>query len=136
MVLPFESAATCGSAGFVVALYDEQDQAAKNAARQLVRAEQELLQLAATHRKEIQRRKYPTVGHELGATLALVNPKIPRTWLHDVYQRRASVGSGRYERYLPDQVRQAASQFSAAKRTLHELSGLAANGTLADDASS
>lgn len=136
VVLPFDTAVTCGSAGFVVALYDARDPSAKTAARQFVRAEQQLLDLASTHRKEIERRKYPTVGHEIAATLALVNPKIPRTWLRDVYQRRTSAGSGRYERHLPDQVRQAASQYRTAKRTLHQLSGFAITSGLADRTSS
>ena len=136
VVLPFDTAVTCGSAGFVVALYDARDQSAKTAARRFVRAEQQLLNVATTHRKEIERRKYPTVGHEIAANLALVNPKIPRTWLRDVYQRNTSAGSGRYERHLPDQVRQAASQFRMAKRTLHQLSGFAITSGLADPTSS
>lgn len=123
VVRPLDSATTCGAAVFVVALYDQQDPSAKAAARRLARADQQLLSVASRQRRAIERHKYPTIGHEIGATLALVSPKIPKTWLRQVYQRPAAADSARFESHLPDPVRRAAVQYSTAKRTLHQLCG-------------
>ena len=123
VVLSRDGTTPCGTAGFVVALYMEQDREAKVVAARLVRADQQLLHVAAAHRREIDRRKYPTLGHEIGATLSLVDPKIPPTWLNDVYQAPAWVHAKGFEKHLPAPVREAATEYRMAKRTLHELCG-------------
>lgn len=117
------SAVTSGDASFVVALYDEKDPLAKAAATQLVLAEQRLLNLARTQRHAIEQRRHATLGHELAASFSLVDPKIPPTWLSDVYQRTSGSTTSTFEKHLPPPVRQAASEYTAAKRTLHRLCG-------------
>jgi hypothetical protein len=114
---------TCGSANFLVALYDQEDKGAKLAALELVRTERRLLELAAAYQAEIERRKYPTLGHEIGAAFALTHPKIPRRWLSQVYEHPASAQAQPFEQHLPEPVRRAATEFRTAKRTLHELCG-------------
>ncbi len=114
---------TCGSANFVVAPYDQEDKSAKLAALELVQAERRLLELATAYQAEIERRKYPTLGHEIGAVLALTHPKIPRRWLSRAYQHPARAQAQPFEKHLPEPVRRAAEEFRTAKRTLHELCG-------------
>ena len=79
-----------GSASFLVAMYLEGDQAGRQAAEQLVRAEQNMLRVIATRKQAIQKRGAPTLVHELsiakpgsltiGCTPLLVRPPT-RQWL-------------------------------------------------------
>jgi hypothetical protein len=109
----------CGLHEFPVALYRVGDEEAEAIAERYVVSSHRLRVTAAASRKEIQRRSYPTVLHELGGLFDVADPKIPATWLQQILSDNSS-GYG-FENRLPQQVRSAASDYLVAKRALRNL---------------
>jgi len=113
----------CGGARFLVALHLEGDQRAQLAAEQLVRAERRLRQSAASHRRALLERSYPSLVHRLAAGLEIVEPKIPPQWLEQVLASPTDQDALSFEPRLPDEVRAAVAEYRRARRTLLQLDG-------------
>ena len=105
----------CGRADFVVALYAEGDQEAKQAAKQLVDAELRLREVAASRHDEIRKRSYPKFRHQVGRKLRLVESRIHPSWLQQVI-----TDSDRSDQ-LPESVRRMADAYVEAKGRLQSL---------------
>ncbi|MBC8354177.1 MAG: hypothetical protein H8E66_19465 [Planctomycetes bacterium] len=108
-----------GFGQFPIALYLAGDEEAKRIAEQFAASNHKLRTTAIDSRREIKRRSYPTVLHELGGLLELAEPKIPKSWLQQLLSDNAP-GHG-FENRLPAQVRSAASDYLVAKRALRKL---------------
>jgi hypothetical protein len=121
--LSIEEGATTGRQNFLVALYLEGDEPAREAAAELAQADLELRRIAALRQDEIQRRSFPTLAHRVGAAMSLVTPQVPSDWLAQVLYRPASQSKPNIVAPLPKQVRAAAERFMDAKRRVYELGG-------------
>lgn len=109
----------CGFGQFPIALYLAGDEEAKRIANQFVMSNHRLRSTAIKSQREIKRRSYPTVLHELGGLLELAEPKIPSSWLEQLLSDNAPALE--FENRLPAQVRSAASDYLVAKRELRKL---------------
>ena len=119
IVRQFDQQVRCGLSEFPVALYRAGDSRAQAVAQRYVESSYRLRTIAVASRNEIQRRSYPTVLHELGRLFDVTDPKIPSTWLEDVFNDGASGHS--FENRLPASVRSATAEYLTAKRALREL---------------
>ena len=109
----------CGFQDFSVALYRVGDGEAQAIAEQYVASSHRLRRTAAVSHREIKRRSYPSVLHELGGLLDVTDPKIPSSWLQQILTQNTSGYA--FENRLPSQVRSAASDYLTAKRELRKL---------------
>lgn len=109
----------CGLGEYPLALYLSGDESARSIAEQFAKSNHNLRSTAINNQREIKRRSYPTVLHELGGLLDLAEPKIPRSWLEQLLSESAS--GHEFENRLPAQVRSAASDYLIAKRELRKL---------------
>lgn len=105
-------ASKCSQQGFVVGVYLAGDDMAKSSVEKLAIAQLELLKLAQVHARSIEDRRFPSIGHKLGAALSVVKPKIPESWLNDLL---TSGDFHRFERHLPRPVRDAATEYRQAR---------------------
>ena len=113
-----DDAKQCGAGSFLVPMYLDGDELAKWSARQFLQSQRRLLEAANAQGQEIARRRHSSVFHEIGSSLSLVPPRIPAEWLTEIVQRPARGTAGAYERYLPQDVRNAAAKYQEAKRHL------------------
>lgn len=112
----------CGTTAFSVGLYLAGDEPARQIASRLVREETRLKQLAQSQHGEIEDRKFPSLGHKLGAIFSLVDPKIPDHWLEMVIGLSPASNKD-FSRYLPDEVRTALTSYQEARRQIASLAG-------------
>lgn len=110
-----------GEARFVVGLYLEGDEEARDATEQLLVAEIKLRRAVARHRREIDRRSVPTVLHRLGAKLDMYQPPIPDAWLDRVLYGSTRLDQHAFVEYLPEDVRLLTLRYAEAKRRVYEL---------------
>lgn len=82
-----EEASVIGRGRFVVALYQQGDVVAQQAAQRYANAEANLRRTAAQHRHSLQRRTYPTPLHKLGVTR---DNALARDWQDSVIFRGAA----------------------------------------------
>jgi hypothetical protein len=120
---PFEERGSIGGQRFLVALYMEGDEQAKQISQHFATCEQQLRNLAVANRRAIQKQAYPSTAHRFGRIIAVVEPKIPADWLDRVIFAPASADLEEYLDRLPDEVLAAAEQFVTAKRELATLTG-------------
>ena len=106
-----------------VALYMEGDERAKQHAWNMVRLEQRMRQLARTQRRDIDDRKFPSLGHKLGGALSVVEPKIPDRWLDIVIGRPVQARQPGFARHLPKEVRAAVVEYRHAQQQMRQLAG-------------
>ena len=112
-VLPGDEQTTkLGRGRFVVAIYQQGDTAAQQAASRYGQAELALQQTIARKRGELDRRMYPTPLHRLGVTR---DNALARDWLETVMFR--AVPEDVLVK-LPDDVRLAVENFVAARKGL------------------
>jgi GGDEF domain-containing protein len=120
---PFEERGSIGGQRFLVGLYLEGDEQAKQIAQRLAASEQNLRNVALANRRAIQRQAYPSTAYRVGRLISVVEPKIPADWLSRVVFAPASTDLEEYLHRLPDEVLGAAEQFVSAKRELAMLTG-------------
>jgi len=113
----------CGRDKFVVAIYADGDEGAKQAAAELVQAELQFRDAAATRRDELENRSYPRFQHKLGRLFGVADPKLPTGWLERVIESSSDTPLRAYARHLPVDVRDAAAEYLHAKRRLRGLNG-------------
>jgi hypothetical protein len=107
---------------FMVAAYQEGDVSAGQQAYAYAASENQLRLVADSMATEIDRRKYPTPVHKLGAALDVYEPKIPQTWLEQVIYSRDEVYPTSPLNRLPVDVRVAILDYLEAKRIVEQLS--------------
>jgi hypothetical protein len=113
---------TRGVARFVVGLYVEGDEQAREAAEQLVLSEAQLRRTVAQQRKAIAKQAAPSVVHRVGALLEVYDPRIPDEWLDRLIYGSTSAAGHEFYDYLPERVRRVADRYRYAKRKMYELS--------------
>lgn len=121
VITPLDERVVAGHERFVIALFTAGDLAAQRAAEEFVRAENRLLEIAASKQREIEQRSFPTFAHRVGKFFDVVEPKVPAAWTRQVIYGDSELELREIERYLPAPVRNAASAFVAAKRNLSEM---------------
>ena len=115
---------------FVVALYQEYDENAANAATRYVRQQESLKQFAKTYAKTIEQRSYPTPIHKLGAKLDMYEPSIPQQWLETlVFQQGVSYNLTKLS-HLPVDVRVAILNYLDQKHLMESMSGTIQNASM------
>ena len=115
---------------FVVALYQEYDENAANAATRYVRQQENLKQFAKTYARTIEQRSYPTPIHKLGAKLDMYEPSIPQQWLETlVYQQGVSYNLTKLS-HLPVDVRVAILNYLDQKHLMESMSGTIQNASM------
>jgi hypothetical protein len=72
-------------ASFPIAVWREGAPQARQTAMELAQSVQYLKELSGQYDRTIQQRAYPSVFHRLGAALEVIDPKIPRNWLNQVF---------------------------------------------------
>ena len=110
-----ESVTKCGQQGFVVGVFLAGDEEAKSSVERLATTQLQLQRLARTHAKSIENRRFPSIGHKLGASFSIVKPKIPDQWLNDLL---TSGDFHSFERHLPRPIRAAATEYRQARAEL------------------
>lgn len=115
---------------FVVALYQEFDENAANAATRYIRQQENLKQFAKTYARTIEQRSYPTPIHKLGAKLDIYEPSIPQQWLETlVYQQGVSYNLTKLS-HLPVDVRVAIMNYLDQKHLMESMSGTIQNASM------
>jgi len=105
-----------GGARFRVAIHMLGDEAARRAGEDLILADRHLRTLAAANQDELRRRSYPTVIHEIGGALDVIQPRISESWLDQLTSGAfRNVPAGTYRR-LPRPVQAAAADYVTAHR--------------------
>ena len=110
----------CGENRFVVGVYMSGDEVAKRSVSELATKQQQLQSLAVEHADTIADRRFPTIGHKLGAALSVTKPKIPEQWLE---QLLLSSDFHDFERHLPRKLRSAANQYREARKQVIRFAG-------------
>ncbi len=115
---------------FVVAVYQEYDENAANAATRYVRQQENLKLFAKTYAKTIEQRSYPTPIHKLGAKLDMYEPTIPQQWLESlVYQQGVSYNLTKLS-HLPVDLRVAILNYLDQKHLVESMSGTIQNASM------
>ena len=123
IVQPLDEQTHWGAGDFLVALYEQGDYEAKAAAYELVDAEYELRRRAAEHKKQIERRAFPTPVHRFGAMLDVVGPRIPDSWLRRLVFTPVDSGAVGVAGSLPSEVRLAALDFQKVRVRVNRMNG-------------
>jgi hypothetical protein len=110
-----------GRARFTIALYQQGDRAAKEAAERFVRAESSLRAAARAHEREIRDRRYPTSAHKFAAMMDLIEPRIPENWFDAVASGGANGEAKSYWHRLPEPVRESATEYAKARAAIYEM---------------
>ena len=116
--------AVSGPQRFLIALHFAGDEDAKRTAIKFSRSEVQLRELVVQSAKKIERHKYPSFAHRIGAAFDVVDSKIPNGWLDGVLLGLPAETAGSFQSHLPADVRQATESYLLAKRDLAALSGL------------
>jgi hypothetical protein len=106
----------------VVALYQENDTVASQAAAEYVRQQANLIRSVKLYSKTIQQRNFPTPFHKLGAKLELYEPEVPDDWLESIVYKPGAFHHTRLSA-LPVDVRVAILNFQDQKVRMETLSG-------------
>lgn len=112
--------AVCGRSEFVVGIYMAGDEAAKQSVWRLAETQQQLRSLAMSHAQSIKDRRFPSLGHKIGAALSVVEPKIPDHWLDKVL---SSQDYHAFERHLPRPIRSATTEYREARQQVNAFAG-------------
>ena len=110
----------CGRNQFVVGVYMSGDELARERVWKLSETQQQLLTLAHEHADTIKDRRFPSLGHKIGAAFSVVKPRIPNEWLD---QLLISDEFHSFERHLPRKVRFAATQYREARKQVTGFAG-------------
>ncbi len=115
---------------FVVALYQEYDENAANAATRYVRQQENLKQFAKTYARTIEQRSYPTPIHRLGAKLDMYEPSIPQQWLETLVNQQGVSYNLTKLSHLPVDLRVAIMNYLDQKHLMESMSGTIQNASM------
>jgi hypothetical protein len=108
----------CGQGDFLVALCLAGDEPSKEAAGHFIESSRTLRQAAARYRGRIRKQQFPSMLHELGVVLGATRPKLSESWLSEVLYAPRSQQLQRLTSRLPDNVREVAVAYLAAREAL------------------
>ena len=92
-------------------IYAEGDLVARNLATHLLNAQRALLRSTEQYQRAIEKRRRPTLAHEL----SLTDPEIPNDWLSTVLWSNSANEPSDFERRLPPAVQEAVQEYRAAR---------------------
>jgi hypothetical protein len=113
-----DSSAPVGRRQFVMSLYLEGDEEAREVAERFSWAELRLRRVAVRHDSQISKRATPTVVHKVGAWLSVVPRKIPDDWLEHLLIASPHAAASTLLPQLPEPVQKAARDYLLAKQQL------------------
>ncbi len=103
----------------LVPIYLDGDLVARNLAAHLLNAQHALIQIAESQHREIEKRRLPTLVHEL----SLADPKIPKDWVETVLWSTAETNPPDFQGRLPKSVQHAIGEYRAAQQALVSWNG-------------
>lgn len=110
----------CGQHGFVVGAHLAGDETAKLSVEKLAATQRQLTILASQQIETIEKRRFPSIGHKIGAALSVVKPRIPDSWLNELL---TSGDFHSFERHLPRNIREAATTYREARSQVLAFAG-------------
>jgi hypothetical protein len=114
---------TLGAARLWITTHREGDQAAASAATRYVTQERALRSLAASNQQRIDSKSLPTIWHKLGASLDVIEPKIPNDYLSQIiFGLRNNFYDHAATNRLPVDLRVAVLDYWDVRQALVELS--------------
>jgi hypothetical protein len=111
----------CSSSDFLVPLYRQGDEVAREAARELAVREAELRQLARQLQPSSPRSRSTSLSHKLSTLFREPSPRLPDTWLNAVLTSDADQREFAFQSQLPAPLRKALLQFADARWQVAEL---------------
>jgi hypothetical protein len=108
---------------FVVAVFQDRDDAAARIAANYIKQQSNLAIYAKSYARMIEQRSYPTPFHKLGAKLDIYEPEIPRGWFDALVYRSGTGYHLSKLSPLPVDVRVAIMNYIDHKQRLEALSG-------------
>lgn len=108
---------------FVVAVFQDRDDAAARIAANYIKQQSNLAIYAKSYARMIEQRNYPTPFHKLGAKLDIYEPEIPRGWFDALVYRPGTGYHLSKLSPLPVDVRVAIMNYIDHKQRLEALSG-------------
>lgn len=108
---------------FVVAIYQEFDDAAAHAATNYMKQQRRLSSFARNYATAIEQRSYPTPLHKLGAKLDIYEPSIPQDWFEAIVHQPGTKYPMMKLSYLPVDLRVEILNYLDHKELLESLSG-------------
>jgi hypothetical protein len=120
LVRQLDELTDCGQASLRVVLVGVGDETSHQLGKDFVRAEQQLRRLAAASRDDLHRHNYPTLLHEIGGFLDVIQPRVAETWLEQLLRDPQLAAKEKTYRQLPDDLRAAAKAYLTAQRQLEE----------------
>ncbi len=117
----FDEDFVCGRRKFVVALYAEGDASAKAAAERLLRAESDLIKSISANREALEKRRYPTLAHRMGALFEGPTAPQPDGVAEAILHGAKAPDKELNALPLPAEVRQAVAKYAVARRALFSL---------------
>jgi hypothetical protein len=118
---PFEASGPVNRRQFLMGIYLEGDEEARQLAEQFATMERQLRLAAVRHEKQITKQSLPTMVHKVGAWLTVTSPRIPEDWLEHVLIASPNTPPSSFAPRLPVAVRQAAQNYVHAKQQLAAL---------------
>ena len=112
-----------GARDFLVGLYLEGDEAARQTAENFCRAEAELRSIAVARSQDQQRRSHATLAKPFGAMFDSPQPAVSKDWLSRLLF--GSLQATEVPQRLPSEVREAAGDFITARVAIGQLTGWA-----------
>ena len=110
----------CGSMAFLVGLYRQGDHLGFDAARKLVASERRLRNVAASYEDQILDDADSDLSDLLlAAFMKTPKRRVPEKWVDAIVHDRLASRTHPFERHLPDEVREAVSDFRTARLELN-----------------
>jgi hypothetical protein len=116
-----KDAGICASHDFLVPLYRDGDEAAKQAASQLAEREFQLRQLARQSHSQLERSRNNSWSTKLTGIFHQDQPPVPSLWLTTVLSSLPSRREFSFESQLPEELRHAVAQFTDARWQLSQM---------------
>lgn len=110
----------CANEQFVVGVYIDGDEVAKQRVWELAQKQHQLQAVAQQHAGTIDDERFPSLGHKLGAVFSVTKPRIPAEWLDQLLM---SSDFQDFERHLPRKVRSAATEYRQARQQVIRFAG-------------
>ncbi|MCA9221027.1 MAG: hypothetical protein KDA71_11915 [Planctomycetales bacterium] len=121
LVRQLDERVVCGRVDSLVTMHLVGDVEARRAADWMIDRRRQLVSAASQQHSDIDRRRYPTVFHKVGAAFDVVDPAIASDWLPRLLNTPAGQFHSALPNRLPVDVRVAALDYLEAKNDLHQL---------------